>query len=79
MTYASDFIKALSPALEEMSDHKRAIGAQAYMKDIAPFVGVATPERRATVKRIAKAMKTPTSEELGATARRTFSLTTLRI
>jgi 3-methyladenine DNA glycosylase AlkD len=74
MTYASEFVKALSPALEEMSDHKRAIGAQAYMKDIAPFIGVATPERRSTVKRIAKSMKSPTSEELGATARKLWKL-----
>ena len=74
MTYESAFIKALSPALEELGDHKRAIGAQAYMKDVAPFIGVATPERRSTVKRIAKGLKVPTSEELGATARKLWKL-----
>ncbi len=45
-----------------------------YMKDIAPFIGVATPERRALVKKIAKEMKTPTSAELGATARKLWKL-----
>jgi 3-methyladenine DNA glycosylase AlkD len=74
MSYASDFERALSPALFDLADRKRAIGAQAYMKDIAPFIGVATPERRSTVKAIAKALKAPTSEELGKTARKLWKL-----
>lgn len=44
------------------------------MKDIAPFIGVATPERRALVKKIAKEMKAPTSAELGTTARKLWKL-----
>jgi 3-methyladenine DNA glycosylase AlkD len=44
------------------------------MKDIAPFIGVATPERRALVKKIAKSLPTPTSDELGATARKLWKL-----
>lgn len=74
MPYFSDFMHELSPALLSFKDRKRAIGAQAYMKDIAPFIGVATPQRRALVKKIAKAMKTPTSDELGATARKLWKL-----
>jgi 3-methyladenine DNA glycosylase AlkD len=74
MAFASDFIKVLSPELISLADRKRAIGAQAYMKDIAPFIGVATPERRATVKKIAKSMNVPTSDELGATARKLWKL-----
>ncbi len=74
MIFESDFIKALSPALFSLGDRKRAIGAQAYMKDIAPFIGVATPERRALVKKIAKTLQAPTSEELGKTARKLWKL-----
>lgn len=74
MSYANDFVKALSPELVALGDRKRAIGAQAYMKEIAPFIGVATPERRALVKKIAKSMVAPTSEELGATARKLWKL-----
>jgi 3-methyladenine DNA glycosylase AlkD len=74
MTYASDFLGRLSPELLAMGDRKRAIGAQMYMKDIAPFIGVATPERRALVKKIAKEMKVPSSAELGATARKLWKL-----
>jgi len=57
-----------------MGDRKRAIGAQMYMKDVAPFIGVATPERRALVKKIAKGLAIPTSDELGATARKLWKL-----
>lgn len=74
MSFSVDFIKVLRPALEQLGDYKRAVGAQAYMKDIAPFIGVATPERRATVKQIAKSMRVPSSEELGATARKLWKL-----
>lgn len=57
-----------------MGNRKRAIGAQAYMKDISPFIGVATPERRALVKKIAKELPIPNSQELGATARKLWKL-----
>jgi 3-methyladenine DNA glycosylase AlkD len=74
MTFATEFVKQLTPSIFTLADRKRAIGAQAYMKDIAPFIGVATPGRRALVKKIAKEMKVPTSAELGATARKLWTL-----
>jgi 3-methyladenine DNA glycosylase AlkD len=39
------------------------------MKDIAPFLGVKTPERRTLVKKIARELDLPTSDELAQTAR----------
>ena len=45
-----------------------------YMKDIAPFIGVPTPERRALVKKIAKTLPSPTSQELGLAARKLWQL-----
>jgi len=74
VTFASEFVSQISPAFISLGDHKRAIGAQAYMKDIAPFIGVTTPERRAAVKKAAKSMKVPTSDELGVTARKLWKL-----
>jgi 3-methyladenine DNA glycosylase AlkD len=74
MTYASDFIEQLTAALSSLADRKRAIGAQIYMKDIAPFIGVTAPERRSTVREIAKKMPTPSSRELGLTARALWKL-----
>ena len=57
-----------------MGDRKRAIGAQMYMKDVSPFIGVATPERRSLVKKIAKNLPVPTSDELAATTRKLWKL-----
>jgi 3-methyladenine DNA glycosylase AlkD len=74
MTFASEFECQLTPPLLSLRNRKQAIGAEAYMKDIAPFIGVATPERRALVRKIAKGMKSPTSDELGATARKLWKL-----
>jgi 3-methyladenine DNA glycosylase AlkD len=74
MSYAGEFTDRLTPQIESLSDRKRAIGAQAYMKDIAPFIGVATPERRSLVKKIARELPKPSSAELGATARKLWKL-----
>jgi 3-methyladenine DNA glycosylase AlkD len=74
LSYTSELITQLSPALKKLGDRKRAIGAQIYMKDIAPFIGVATPERRALVKKISKTLPVPSSEELGLTARKLWKL-----
>jgi 3-methyladenine DNA glycosylase AlkD len=74
MSYVGEFINRLAPQFESMRDRKRAIGVQVYMKDIAPFIGVATPERRSLVKKIAKGLPAPSSSELGATARELWKL-----
>ena len=74
MSYEGEFTDRLTSQIESLSDRKRAIGAQAYMKDIAPFIGVATPERRSLVKKIAKELPKPSSAELGATARKLWKL-----
>jgi len=74
MSYAGEFTDRLTPQIESLSDRKRAIGAQAYMKDIAPFIGVATPERRSLVKKIARELPKPSSAELGTTARKLWKL-----
>ena len=69
VSYEEDFTNSLSKSLFKIGDRKRAIGAQAYIKDIAPFIGVATPERRVLVKKIARELKVPTSADLGMTSR----------
>lgn len=60
--------------LPALGDKKVAFGAQAYMKDIAPFLGVKTTERRKLFKEIFKELPTPTSKELGETARALWKL-----
>ena len=74
VTYSSEFVRRLKPQLFALANRTKAIGAQSYMKDIAPFLGVQTPERRATVKKIAREMKIPSSDELASAARALWKL-----
>jgi 3-methyladenine DNA glycosylase AlkD len=64
----------LQDLLPSLGDSKVAFGAQAYMKDIAPFLGVKTPERRKLFKEIFKELPMPTSKELGETSRALWKL-----
>jgi 3-methyladenine DNA glycosylase AlkD len=74
MTYSSEFLSLLQPQLAALGNRTKAIGAQRYMKDVAPFLGVQTPDRRNLVKKIARELKIPSSEELGKTARALWKL-----
>ena len=69
MTYSKEFVATLKPQLTALRNRTAAIGAQSYMKDIAPFLGVKTPERRTLVKKISRELDLPTSDELAQTAR----------
>ena len=64
----------LQDLLPSLGDSKVAFGAQAYMKGIAPFIGIRAPERRKVAKQLAKKLPQPTSEELGQTARALWKL-----
>ena len=74
MTYSKEFVAKLKPQLTALRNRTAAIGAQSYMKDIAPFLGVKTPERRSLVKKIARELDLPTSDELAQTARALWKL-----
>lgn len=74
VTYSSEFVQHLQPQLFALANRTKAIGAQSYMQDIAPFLGVQTPERRSIVKMIAREMRIPSSEELASTARALWKL-----
>lgn len=72
--FKNQVIKQLTQELPSLGDHKRALGAQAYMKDIAPFLGVMTPDRRALVKSILSKLPVPTSDEIAETVRALWKL-----
>ena len=74
MTYEARIVREVRKALTPLSDPVRAAGAQAYMKDIAPFLGVGAPERRAAIKPIFKSLVPATSNELGDAARALMKL-----
>ena len=74
MSYETRIVREVRTALTPLSNPVRAAGAQAYMKNIAPFLGVATPDRRAAIKPIFTLHIPETSEELGQAARALMKL-----
>ena len=73
-TFKSEVLREVQGRLPALGDKKVAFGAQAYMKDIAPFLGVKTPERRKLFKEIFRELPKPTSKELGETSRALWKL-----
>ena len=67
-------LEEIQERLPSLGDSKVAFGAHAYMKGIAPFIGVRAPERRKLIKEVSKNLPQPTSEELGQTARALWKL-----
>lgn len=61
-------------ALANQGDSVRAEGAANYMKHVAPFIGIATPERRALTKAVWTDLSLPTSDDLGTAALSLFAL-----
>ena len=55
-------------ALPPHADASRAAGAFAYMKGVAPFLGVSAPERRKALRVAWAHLDSPTSDELGEAA-----------
>jgi 3-methyladenine DNA glycosylase AlkD len=49
MSLAADYLMATREALEALADPDNAAPMAAYLKGIAPFLGVKTPERRAAL------------------------------
>ncbi len=50
MTRTTSWVDATVEALAPLADDSRAPAMQAYMKDVAPFLGVTTPERRRALR-----------------------------
>jgi len=73
-TFKTQVLSEVQGRLPALGDRKVAFGAQAYMKNIAPFLGVKTPERRKLFKEIFRELPTPTSKELGETSRALWKL-----
>lgn len=67
-------LKEIISELPKLGNKKVAFGAAACMKGIAPFLGVSAPIRRKLFKEIFKEAPTPTSDELGKTARALWKL-----
>jgi 3-methyladenine DNA glycosylase AlkD len=59
--------------LEPQSDAVQAAGAEAYMKHIAPFLGMSSPTRRQLQRDAWHDLTPPTSDELGQAAVKLFA------
>ena len=73
-TWSQTVVLATKEALSNKGDLVRAEGAAKYMKNIAPFLGIATPERRAFTKTAWKDLPSPSSDDLGSAALALFAL-----
>lgn len=67
--WAAQVVDLADAALRPIADPDRAAAMTAYMKHVAPFLGVPAPERRRALRGAWKALRAPTSTELGGAAR----------
>ena len=66
--WADDVIERSDVALRRVADPTRAPQMEAYMKGIAPFLGVAAGPRRIALREAWQGLGDPTSDELGEAA-----------
>jgi 3-methyladenine DNA glycosylase AlkD len=66
--WVDEVVRRTVDALHDQGDPVRAEGAERYMKSIAPFLGIATPDRRRLLRAAWTDLPRPTSDELGGAA-----------
>lgn len=71
---ADTVLERLTATYGAAADPERAAAAQAYMKDIAPFLGVPTPERRALSRTVLQGTPRPDEADCTAIALRCWQL-----
>jgi 3-methyladenine DNA glycosylase AlkD len=72
--WAGDLVAGVRGVLEPHVDRERARAMAAYMKDRFPFLGIATPARRALVAGVVRAAPRPNAHQLAAAARALWAL-----
>jgi 3-methyladenine DNA glycosylase AlkD len=65
-SWAADVVAGVRGVLEPVADPERARPMVAYMKNRYPFLGIATPARRALVAGVVRGAGRPTEAELAA-------------
>ncbi|MGF0173107.1 DNA alkylation repair protein [Streptomyces sp. Marseille-Q5077] len=71
---ADTLLERLTAAYAAAADPERAAAARAYMKDVAPFLGIPTPERRALSRAVLKGTPRPDEADCTAIALRCWEL-----
>ncbi|MFJ8538019.1 DNA alkylation repair protein [Streptomyces sp. NPDC093591] len=71
---ADTVLERLTAAYAAAADPHRAVTARAYMKDVAPFLGIPTPERRALSRTVLQGTPRPDETDCTAVALRCWQL-----
>lgn len=66
--FEQEVVKRTETAFANQGDPVQALNTARYMKDIAPFWGIATPDRRRLLRDAWQGLADPGSDELGAAA-----------
>ena len=66
--WAHNVVERTIAMLSPQADPERAAGAFAYMKGIAPFIGISAPQRRDSLRDAWWGLRAPSSTELGDAA-----------
>ena len=74
MKFHTDVVTKLQYAVQSHKNPVRAAGAQKYMKDIAPYLGIDTPTRRAISREVFALLPDPTSLDIGRASRALWKL-----
>ncbi|WP_369239795.1 DNA alkylation repair protein [Streptomyces sp. R21] len=73
-TLADTLLERLTVTYAAAADPQRAVSMRAYMKDIAPFLGLTTPERRALSRTVVDGTPRPDEADCTALAVRCWQL-----
>ncbi|PSM40889.1 DNA alkylation repair protein [Streptomyces dioscori] len=71
---ADTLLARLTVSYPAAADPERAAAARAYMKDIAPFLGLTTPDRRALSREVLRGTPVPDEADCTAVALRCWQL-----
>ncbi|CAM5606429.1 DNA alkylation repair protein [Streptomyces pilosus] len=72
--FADAVLERLTAAYRPAADPGRAVAMRAYMKDVAPFLGLATPVRRALSRTVTAGLPRPGEADCAAVALRCWHL-----
>ncbi|MFH8448865.1 DNA alkylation repair protein [Streptomyces fungicidicus] len=71
---AGTVLERLTAAYRPAADPERAAAMRAYMKDVAPFLGLTTPVRRALSRTVVEGLPSPGEADCAAVALRCWEL-----
>lgn len=65
LVWTDELVETSKGALKPLTDPQRAAPMQAYMKDVAPFLGISAADRRHALRTAWQELPHPSSDDLG--------------